>query len=301
MSFANREVSHNGRAGLIAADRRRFPMCAVALVPPRLSETTRPERSERAAARALEQALLVRYHRAGDLAAREELVERFLPFARDLARRYSYTDESFDDLVQVASVGLIKAIDRFDPDRGAKFTSFAAPTILGELKRHFRDKGWALHVPRDLQERTLAVTRETEALSKRLGRSPKVREVANSLGCSVEAVLEAQEASASYEAASLDAPTSREDDEAAPLIDLLGDEDVAYELVEEPRRDRQHLEGIAGRRAQGARTALHARPHTARDRRAASATRRCTSHGCSAARSTFSRQPRQQRDQRRSA
>ena len=208
-------------------------MCAVALVPPRLSQTTQPERSERAAARALEQALLVRYHRAGDLAARDELVERFLPFARDLARRYSYTDESFDDLVQVASVGLIKAIDRFDPDRGAKFTSFAAPTILGELKRHFRDKGWALHVPRDLQERTLAVTRETEALSKRLGRSPKVREVANSLGCSVEAVLEAQEASASYEAASLDAPTSREDDEAAPLVDLLGGEDVAYELVED--------------------------------------------------------------------
>ena len=208
-------------------------MCAVALVPPRLSQTTRPERSERAAARALEQGLLVRYHRAGDLAAREELVERFLPFARDLARRYSYTEESFDDLVQVASVGLIKAIDRFDPDRGAKFTSFAAPTILGELKRHFRDKGWALHVPRDLQERTLAVTRETEALSKSLGRSPKVREVANSLGCSVEAVLEAQEASASYEAASLDAPTSREDDEAAPLIDMLGDDDSAYELVED--------------------------------------------------------------------
>ena len=232
MSFANREVSHNGRAGLIAADRRRFPMCAVALVPPRLSQTTQPERSERAAARALEQALLVRYHRAGDLAAREELVERFLPFARDLARRYSYTEESFDDLVQVASVGLIKAIDRFDPDRGAKFTSFAAPTILGELKRHFRDKGWALHVPRDLQERTLAVTRETEALSKSLGRSPKVREVANSLGCSVEAVLEAQEASASYEAASLDAPTSREDDEAAALVDMLGGEDSAYELVE---------------------------------------------------------------------
>ncbi len=207
-------------------------MCAVALASPRLSQATQPERGERAAARALEQALLVRYHRAGDLAARDELVERFLPFARDLARRYSYADESFDDLVQVASVGLIKAIDRFDPDRGAKFTSFAAPTILGELKRHFRDKGWALHVPRDLQERSLAVTRETEALSKRLGRSPKVREVANSLGCSVEAVLEAQEAAASYEAASLDAPTSREGDEAAPLVDLLGGDDSAYELVE---------------------------------------------------------------------
>ena len=100
---------------------------------------------------------------------------------------------------------MLKAIDRFDPDRGSKFTSFAAPTILGELKRHFRDTGWALHVPRDLQERTLAVNRETEALSKELGRSPKPREVAQAL-VSVEAVLEAQQAAASYEAASLDAP-----------------------------------------------------------------------------------------------
>ena len=93
----------------------------------------------------------------------------------------------FDDLLQVASLGLIKAIDRFEPGRGTKFTSYAAPTILGELKRHFRDKGWSLHVPRDLQERTLAVSRATEILSKELGRSPKVREVAGHLGCSVGA------------------------------------------------------------------------------------------------------------------
>jgi RNA polymerase sigma-B factor len=175
----------------------------------------------------------VRYHRAGDLAAREELVERLLPFARELARRYAYTDEPFDDLLQVAYLGLIKAIDRFDPDRGAKFTSFAAPTILGELKRHFRDKGWAVRVPRDLQERALAVIREAEALSKELGRSPKPREVAHALGCSVEEVLEAQQAAASYEAASLDAPTARDDNEGAPLLDMLGGEDDAYELVEE--------------------------------------------------------------------
>ena len=90
-----------------------------------------------------ERELLIRYHRQGDLAAREELVERFLPLARDLAQRYSYTDEPFDDLLQVASLGLIKAIDRFEPGRGTRFTSYAAPTILGELKRHFRDKGWA--------------------------------------------------------------------------------------------------------------------------------------------------------------
>ena len=96
---------------------------------------------------------------------------------------------SSDPSLQVASLALHNAIDRFEPDRGSKFTSYAAPTILGELKRRFRDKGWALHVPRDLQERTLAVSRETEALSKRLGRSPKPREVAQGLGCSVEQVL----------------------------------------------------------------------------------------------------------------
>ena len=187
---------------------------------------------ESAAARAAERELLFRYHRQGDMAAREQLVERFLPLARDLARRYTYMDEPFDDLLQVACLGLVKAIDRFDPDRGAKVTSYAAPTILGELKRHFRDKSWALRVPRELQERTRAVGRETEALSKRLGRSPKPREVAQALGCSVEQVLEAQEAAASFEATSLDAPTLRDDAEAASLVDLLGAEDSEYELVE---------------------------------------------------------------------
>ena len=189
--------------------------------------------SSRENAREIERQLLIRYHDEGDLAAREELAERFLPLARDLALRYTYTDEPFDDLLQVACLGLVKAIDRFEPGRGSKFTSYAAPTILGELKRHFRDKGWSLHVPRDLQERSLAVSRETEELSKRLGRSPKVREVATSLGCSIEDVLEAQEASASYEAASLDQPTSRDEDESATLVDLMGNDDPAYELVED--------------------------------------------------------------------
>jgi RNA polymerase sigma-B factor len=215
-------------------------MCAVALAPPRLSQTTHPESGDRGGARQLERELLVRYHDFGDIAAREELVERFLPLARDLALRYTYTDEPFDDLLQVASLGLIKAIDRFEPGRGTKFTSYAAPTILGELKRHFRDKGWSLHVPRDLQERSLAVSRATELLSKELGRSPKVREVAEHLGCSAEQVLEAQEAAASYEATSLDAPTARDDDESASLVDLLGGEDSAYELVE----DRQAIARI---------------------------------------------------------
>jgi RNA polymerase sigma-B factor len=208
-------------------------MSTATLAAPRLARFPRRFAcDDRAKAQETERQLLIRYHREGDLAAREELAERFLPLARDLALRYTYTDEPFDDLLQVASLGLVKAIDRFDPERGAKFTSYAAPTILGELKRHFRDKGWALHVPRDLQERTLAVSRVTETLSKRLGRSPKVREVAAELDLSVEAVLEAQEAAASYEAASLDAPTSREDGESAALVDLMGDVDSSYDLVE---------------------------------------------------------------------
>jgi RNA polymerase sigma-B factor len=186
-------------------------------------------------AREAERRLLVDYHREGDVAARDELVARFLPLARDLAQRYTYTDEPYDDLLQVATLGLIKAIDRFDPERGTKFTSYAAPTILGELKRYFRDTGWALHMPRDLQERALAVTRQTEVLAKGLGRSPKVREVAEGLGWSIEETLEAQEAASSYDAASLDAPVSRGDGEAEPLVNWMGDGDSGYELVE--RRD----------------------------------------------------------------
>src|SRR4029453_4747029 len=146
---------------------------AVALRAP-IGARRRPARDERERTRGrdLEQRLLVSYHRDSDVAAREELVERFMPLARDLALRYRYPEEPLDDLVQVACLGLIKAIDRFEPDRGTRFTSYAAPTILGELKRHFRDKGWALHVPRDLQERSLALSREREALSTRLGRRP---------------------------------------------------------------------------------------------------------------------------------
>jgi RNA polymerase sigma-B factor len=208
-------------------------MTATTVVVPLTPRSHRRAPCSGADARETERLLLVRYHEFGDLAAREELVERFLPLARDLALRYTYADEPFDDLLQVASLGLIKAIDRFEPGRGTKFTSYAAPTILGELKRHFRDKGWSLHVPRDLQERTLAVSRATEVLSKELGRSPKVREVAQHLGCSVEKVLEAQEAAASYEAASLDAPAARDDGESASLVDMLGREDSSYELVED--------------------------------------------------------------------
>jgi RNA polymerase sigma-B factor len=216
----------------VSQNQTEVKMSVATLASPSFPRFQRRRETTRDQARETERQLLIRYHRDGDIAAREELAERFLPLARDLALRYTYTDEPFDDLLQVASLGLIKAIDRFEPGRGTKFTSYAAPTILGELKRHFRDKGWALHMPRDLQERTLAVSRATEALSKELGRSPKVREVAAELGCSIEDVLEAQEAAASYETTSLNAPTAHDDDDAAALVDLIGDEDSAYELVE---------------------------------------------------------------------
>src|SRR4051794_40588278 len=131
------------------------------------------------------------YAEHGDAAAREELVRRFMPLAAQLARRYSSAREPLDDLLQVAALGLIKAVDRYELDRGTAFSSFAVPTILGELKRHFRDVGWAVHVPRALQELTLRVRTEVDDLSRRLGHSPTPAEVAESLGEPVESVIEA--------------------------------------------------------------------------------------------------------------
>jgi RNA polymerase sigma-B factor len=182
--------------------------------------------------RRTERELFRLYREDGDPDARRELVERFLPFARKLALRYSYTDEPIEDLVQVAALGLLGAIDRFDPDRGAKFTSFAAPTILGELKRHFRDKGWALHVPRDLQERALAFSRAGDRLSNDLGRSPTVQELAEAVGCTIEQALEASEVAHSYTPASLDAPASRDENESSSLVEMLGREDDGFALAE---------------------------------------------------------------------
>jgi RNA polymerase sigma-B factor len=180
-----------------------------------------------------EDELLAQYHEDGDLEAREELTERFMPLARDLALRYRYTDEPIEDLTQVAYLGLIKAVDRFDPARGTRFTSYAVPTILGELKRHFRDKGWALRVPRETQERVLAVNRESEELAKRLGRSPSVRELAVRLNCTPEEVLEAREAATSYETASLEAPVGSADADDAPTVaDTVGVEEPGFELID---------------------------------------------------------------------
>jgi RNA polymerase sigma-B factor len=183
-------------------------------------------------ARLPDEELLETYHLDREPAVREELVRRFLPFARKLALRYVHSREPLDDLVQVASVGLLNAIERFEPGRGKKFTSFAAPTIVGELKRHFRDKGWTVHVPRDLQERALAVSRHTERLSAILGRSPTLDELASALECTMEQVMEAIDAAHNYHPASLDAPVAHDGEDRCALAETLGDEDSGFELAE---------------------------------------------------------------------
>jgi len=176
--------------------------------------------------------LLLRYHEQGDGAAREELVERFLPLARQLARRYQRTNEPLDDLMQVASVGLVKAIDRFDPSRGTAFSTYAVPTILGELKRYFRDSGWAVHVPRGMQERVMKLDTAAQELHRKLGRSPSPKELAGELELTEEEVLEAMEAASAYDAVSLEAQKGDQDDSRDTFQDTLGTDEERYELVE---------------------------------------------------------------------
>ena len=176
--------------------------------------------------------LLVRYHRDGDRAAREELVQRLLPLARRMARRYRRSDEPLDDLVQVATLGLIKAIDRFDPARDTAFSSYAVPTMLGELKRYFRDNGWAVHVPRGMQERVMQVDNAVKDLSRKLGRSPSVAEVGKQLELGSEHVLEAMEAASAYDAVSLEAYRFGDEGDGETYAESIGVEDDRFELVE---------------------------------------------------------------------
>jgi RNA polymerase sigma-B factor len=193
---------------------------------------SRPPR-DRDRERAEERELFERFLRDGDARAREQLVERFLPLARQLARRYQRADEPLDDLVQVASLGLVKAIDRFDADRQVVFSSYAVPTILGELKRHFRDRTWSVRVPRDLQELALRVDRTVTSLSLDLRRAPSVIELAEAVNSSEEQVLEALEAAGAYRAASLDSLRRFEDEDGGDtLADSLGDEEGGFELAE---------------------------------------------------------------------
>jgi RNA polymerase sigma-B factor len=196
--------------------------------------------------------LFERWHRYADRRARDELIERFLPLARKLARRYISSSEPYDDLVQVASLGLVKAVERFDPTKGFAFTSFAVPTIVGELKRYFRDSGWALHVDRGAQERARRITDAQQQISSRTGRAPTVNEIAQYLEISEEEVLDGLQTADAYDAISLDAPLQSDEDGTTSRLDAIGDDDDRLTLVDDqatifaaarhlPRRERQIL------------------------------------------------------------
>jgi len=183
---------------------------------------------------ARQEALFEQCQRDGDRAARNALVERFLPLARKLARRYAHSSVPSEDLIQVANLALVKAVDRFDPRRGTAFGAFAIPTILGELKRYFRDSAWAVHVTRAAQERALAVEEASDELINELGRSPQVREIAGHLELSEEDVLDGLQAARAYSTMSLEAPPpSAELGSNTSLEGDLGVEDERFELVED--------------------------------------------------------------------
>ena len=179
-----------------------------------------------------DKALLRRYHEQGDLQAREELIEQYMSLVRSLARRYSYRGEQLEDLVQIGAIGLIKAIDRFDLDRGVELTTYATPNIIGEIKRHFRDKGWSVRVPRGLQELNVRLSRLIERLTVELSRSPKIAELAEAAGVTEEEVLEALESSRAYSSLSLSGGGGDDDDDLDPL-ESIGTEEHMYEVSED--------------------------------------------------------------------
>ncbi|MFP5219676.1 MAG: RNA polymerase sigma factor SigF [Actinomycetes bacterium] len=219
-----------------APDAEQVPPTAVPEdeLPPEEEQLGRAERAaaDRARARELfvELAAMPEDH-PGRARLRDELVEVHLPLVEYLARRFRNRGEPLDDLVQVATIGLIKSVDRFDLERGVEFSTYATPTIVGEIKRHFRDKGWAIRVPRRLQELKLSLTKATSELSQKNGRSPTVAELAAHLGMSEEDILEGLESANAYSAVSLDAPDGGDDDSPA-VADSLGMVDDALEGVE---------------------------------------------------------------------
>jgi RNA polymerase sigma-B factor len=209
-------------------------------VPPQLSSTPEVKRSawalrELDSSRAWkDRSLFERYRDEHDPVDRQALIERFLPLARQLAGRYQRAAEPFDDLLQVACVGLIKAIDRFDLEREIAFSTFAVPTILGELKRYFRDRTWSVRVPRDLQELTLKVDRAITDLTLALQRAPTVGEIAASVAAQEAEVLEALHAAGAYRAVSLDAPRGNGDDDPDDTLgDTLSADDNRFERAED--------------------------------------------------------------------
>lgn len=178
--------------------------------------------------------LFKRYRETGDPSIREKIIEKHSNLVHAIARRFRDRGEPYEDLVQVAWYGLIKAVDKYDPNRGNKFTSFAVPTILGEIKRYFRDRGWDVRIPRKLQELNQRVRRAIEELSRKLGRSPTVQEIARVLGVDEEMTLEALELARFYDLKSLDddVGTASDEDEGQPTSELIGDEDaIAWERM----------------------------------------------------------------------
>jgi RNA polymerase sigma-B factor len=197
-------------------------------LPTRIPPSSRPRQRE--AGCSGEQ--LIAHHRCtGNPRLREAAIERYMPLARRLAARYHRGQEPFDDLLQVAYVGLVKAVDRFDPAVGARFSSFAIPTITGELRRHFRDTAWNLHVPRGMQEAALDVAKASAELTHRLGRPPTVGELAERTGLDVEEVVEALQARAAQDVSSLDHPRGLDDGETT-LAELVGEDDERLDLVD---------------------------------------------------------------------
>jgi RNA polymerase sigma-B factor len=180
-----------------------------------------------------DKALLRRYHEEGDLQAREQLIEQYMSLVRSLARRYSYRGEQLDDLVQIGSIGLIKAIDRFDLERGVELTTYATPNIIGEIKRHFRDRGWAVRVPRGLQELNVQLSKIVEQLTVQLSRSPTIPELAKAAGVEEEEVLEALESGRAYSSLSLSTGGSSEDGEEMDPLESLGVIERQYEVSED--------------------------------------------------------------------
>ena len=176
-------------------------------------------------------ALLIAYHRTGDESAREQALVELMPLVRALAARYAGRGEPLEDLVQVGSLGLIKAVDRFDVDRGVEFSSYAVPTIVGEIRRHFRDKAWAMHVPRRLKELSVRLSRLLDELTNELGRSPTISELAEASGAEEEEVIDALDSSHAYSTRSLHAPFDDDGDDT--LADRLGVEERGYVDVEE--------------------------------------------------------------------
>jgi len=186
----------------------------------------------RAARQREDRELLRRYHEDGDPSAREKLIARHLPLVRSLARRYAGRGEPLEDIEQVGSIGLIKAIDRFDIEREVSLATYATPNIVGEIKRHFRDKGWAIRVPRSLQELNAKMSGAIDDLTARLGHSPSVGEIAQSLGTTNEEVLEALEVGSAYTALSLDAGPAGSDDDSDPM-ETIGGEDAEFDRSED--------------------------------------------------------------------